>query len=400
MRPGSLFRLAFTGIATSGFRGWLIGGCALLVSGFVLATVLLTSGAQDSLSLARERLGADIVVVPQGSESRVEGALLMGNATNTYLPSQVVPQIAAVPGIAVASPQLYLLSMANSSCCSVSLMFMVAYDPATDFTIQPWLDEELGRPLQVGEAVGGTFVFVPDGQKTIKLYGYDFSLRGNLEQTGTNLDQTLFMTFESAYDMERTSVTQAQQPLPILENTVSSVMVKVAPDVDPDAVAKDIMRTVPGATAIVGPQMFGSYSNQISGVLRTLLIVVGLMVILSLVAIGVVFWMSVHARHRQIGVLRALGATKSYVLLTFMTEAMILALAGGLIGTVLAASGLYVFRNGLVGALGFPFLFPSFWSLLALIAGGLVLAMAVVGLAAFLPAWRASRQEPALAMRE
>jgi putative ABC transport system permease protein len=208
------------------------------------------------------------------------------------------------------------------------------------------------------------------------------------------------MTFESAYDMERTSVTQAQQPLPILENTVSSVMVKVAPDVDPDAVAKDIMRTVPGATAIVGPQMFGSYSNQISGVLRTLLIVVGLMVILSLVAIGVVFWMSVHARHRQIGVLRALGATKSYVLLTFMTEAMILALAGGLIGTVLAASGLYVFRNGLVGALGFPFLFPSFWSLLALIAGGLVLAMAVVGLAAFLPAWRASRQEPALAMRE
>jgi putative ABC transport system permease protein len=400
MRPRSLLRLAFTGIAGSGFRGWLIGGCALLVAGFVLATVLPMRGAQDSLSLARERLGADIVVVPRASETRVEGALLMGNATNTYLPAQVVPQIVAVSGVEVASPQLYLLSMANSSCCSVSLMFLVAYDPATDFTIEPWLKEELGRELAVGEAVGGTHVFVPDGQKTIKLYGYDFSLQGNLEPTGTNLDQTLFMTFQSAYDMERTSITKAKQPLPILESTVSSVMVKVKPGANPDSVARAIMHAVPGTTAVVGPQMFGSYSQQISGVLRTMLIVVALMVVLSLVAIAVVFWMSVHARHRQIGVLRALGATKSYVLLGFMTEAAILALAGGLIGTILVACGLYVFRNGLVSALGFPFLFPSFWSLLALIVGGLALALVVVALAAVFPAWRASRQEPADAMRE
>ncbi len=95
--------------------------------------------------------------------------------------------------------------MANSSCCSVSLMFMFAYDPATDFTTEPWLKDSLGRDLTTGQAVGGRDVFVPEGQQKIKLYGYDFELVGNLDSTGTHLDQTLLMTFDTAYDMERVS---------------------------------------------------------------------------------------------------------------------------------------------------------------------------------------------------
>ena len=159
----------------------------------------------------------------------VEGALLLGNATNTYMPRAVVDSVAAVPGVGIASPQLYLSSMANSSCCSVSLMFMYAFDPATDFTIEPWLKEQLGQDLAEGQAVGGSDVFVPEGKDKIKLYGYDFDLIGNLEPTGTNLDQTLFMTFPTAYAMEQVSRTKAKMSLPILENTVSSVMVRVTP---------------------------------------------------------------------------------------------------------------------------------------------------------------------------
>lgn len=345
-------------------------------------------------------MGADVVVVPRGSVTGVEGALLLGNATNTYLPREVVQRSSEVPGVAVASPQLYLTSMANSSCCSVSLMFMFAYDPATDFTIEPWLKDKLGRELSTGQAVGGSDVFVPEGQRTIKLYGYDFTLQGNLEPTGTNLDQTLFMTFDSAYDMEQASRTRAKMPLPILEDTVSSVMVKVSPGADRKDVAQAIAAAVPGAEAVPAAEMFGSYGSQISGVLRTMLLVVVLTVVLSLALMGLVFWMAVHERRQQIGVLRALGATQSFVLLSYMTEAVVLALAGGLVGTVLASVGLYLFRNLLVSSLGFPFLFPSFGGLLALIVVGLLIALVVVAVAAFVPALRASREEPAVSMRE
>ena len=85
--------------------------------------------------------------------------------------------------------------------------------------------------------------------------------------------------------------------------------------------------------------MFGSYGSQISGVLRTMVVIVVLTVVLSLALMALVFWMAVHERSRQIGVLRALGATQRFVLLSYMTEAVLLALAGGLVGAVLAAVG-------------------------------------------------------------
>ena len=400
MRPRGLLRLALTGISGNPLRSWLVGGCALLVAGMVLSTVIISQGGEQSLRLARERLGADVVVVPRGSVTGIEGALLLGNATNTYMPRGVVDSVAAVPGVATASPQLYLTSMANSSCCSVSLMFMFAFDPVTDFTIEPWLKEKLGHDLSAGQAVGGADVFVPDGQDKIKLYGYDFDLVGNLEPTGTNLDQTLFMTFASANDMAEASRTKAKMALPILADTVSSVMVKAEPGADRNAIAKAITDAVPEAQAVPAAAMFGSYGSQISGVLRTLVVIVVLTVVLSLALMGLVFWMSVHERRRQIGVLRALGATQRFVLLAYMTEATLLALAGGLAGAVLASVAMYLFRDLLVSALGFPILSPSSASLFGLIVAGLLVALLVAAAAAFVPALRASRQEPAVSMRE
>jgi len=248
----------------------------------VLSTVMISRGGQETLRLARERLGADIVVVPRGSVTAVEGALLLGNAANTYMPRAVVDSVAAVPGVGIASPQLDLSSMANSSCCSVSLKFMYAFDPATDFTIEPWLKEQLGQDLAEGQAVGGSDVFVPEGKDKIKLYGYDFDLVGNLEPTGTNLDQTLFMTFPTAYAMEQVSRTKAKMALPILENTVSSVMVRVDPGADRDEVAAAISDAIPEAQAVPAAELFSSYGTQISGVLRTLVVIVVLTVALSL----------------------------------------------------------------------------------------------------------------------
>ena len=396
----SLVRLARGGISSNPLRSWLVAGCALLVAAMVLTTVVISRGGQDSLRLARQRLGADVVVVPRGSVTAVEGALLLGNATNTYMPRAVVDKVRAVPGVAQASPQLYLTSMANSSCCSVSSMFMFAFDPTTDFTIEPWLKQKLGHDLQEGQAVGGADVFVPDGADKIKLYGYDFDLVGNLERTGTNLDQTLFMTFPTAFAMQQVSQTAAKMALPTLSDTASSVLVKVDEGADRTAVAKAITAAVPEVEAVPSVQMFSSYGDQISGVLRTLIVIVVLTVVLSLTLMAVVFWMSVHERSRQIGVLRALGATQRYVLLAYMTEAALLSLAGGLAGVVLAAVVIYFFHDLLVSALGFTILLPSVLSLIVLVVVGLLVALVVSAAAAFVPALQASRQEPAVSMRE
>ena len=400
MRWSSLSGLALSQISGSAFRSWLIGACALVITGFALAAVLVSQGAEASLRLASDRLGADVLVLPQGAESGVEGALLMGTPVKSWMPAADVATIAAVPGVAVASPQLYLVSLHKVSCCAVSDMLMVAYDPATDFTLRPWLRRQLGHGLALGQAVGGKFVSVPKGLEELRLYGYPLSVTANLQATGTNLDRTLFITFATANDMARKSLTTAVRPLVIPRDSVSSVLVKVKPGSDPRVVAEAIAHALPGVTPVQSPDMFGAYRRQISGLLRGTLLILALTVALAMAVLALMFSMEAHERRRQIGVMRALGATRGAVLLSFLAEAGILALAGGLAGVAIAAVGVYLFRSLLVQTLGFPFLFPSAGPLAALVAGGLALALVFVGLAAFVPALRVCRQEPAVSRRE
>ena len=150
----NLGQFAWTHITGSAFRSWVVFLCAMLVAGFSLSTVLIIRGAQDSLRLALNRLGADIIVVPEGAETKVESALLMGKPVKVWMPQDNLDKIARVPGVAMASPQLYLSSLSNASWCAVADMFMVAFDPKTDFTIEPWLKQKLGHELRLGEAVG------------------------------------------------------------------------------------------------------------------------------------------------------------------------------------------------------------------------------------------------------
>ena len=395
-----LGQLAWRNIKGSAFRSWVVFLCAMLVAGFSLSTVLIIRGAQDSLKLALNRLGADIIVIPEGAETKVESALLMGKPIKVWMPQDNLDKIARIPGVAVASPQLYLSSLSNASCCAVSDMFMVAFDPKTDFTIEPWLKQKLGHELRLGEAVGGSYVFTPEGEENIKLFGYFITLKGNLTPTGTGLDQTMFLTFETAQDIARISKTRAERPLEIPSNSISAALVKVQPGSNPGSVALDILQKVPGVTPIESPNMFQAFRQQITGLLRGMLVILSITLALSLVLIGLIFSMAANERRREIGVLRALGATRGFVFRSILAEAVILAVDGGAVGIALACLATFLFRDLLVRSLGIPFLFPSMLSLVTLVGGGLVLALSGVTLAAFIPAYRVSRQDPALAMRE
>jgi len=220
-----LGQFAWSNIKGSAFRSWVVFLCAMIVAGFSLSTVLIIRGAQDSLRLALNRLGADIIVVPEGTETKVESALLMGKPVKVWMPQENLEKIARVPGVAAASPQLYLSSLSNAACCAVSDMFMVAFDPKTDFTIEPWLSKSWAR-VAPGEAVGGSYVFTPEGEENIKLFGYFITLKGNLAPTGTGLDQTMFLTFETAQDVARISKTRAERPLEIPADSISAALVR------------------------------------------------------------------------------------------------------------------------------------------------------------------------------
>ena len=396
----SLWQLALKNISGSSFRSGVVALCALLVAAFALFTTTLMRGAESSLRAVIDKLGADIVVVPEGSESKMESALLMGNPARFWMPEGNLARIAAIPGVEAVSPQLYLATLTGASCCSVSDMFMIAYDPQSDFTIQPWLTQEMGDGLRLGEVVGGSFISPSEGGQNIKVYGYLVTLKANLEPTGTGLDQSMFLTFDTARDIAKKSVTQAEQPLDIPAGSISAIMVKAKPGSDLLAISTRILQDVPGVTPVQSADMFQSYRSQMTGLLKTILIIMSVTWGLSVVLIGLIFSMAANERRRELGVLRAIGATRQFVFRSLLAEASLLAFFGGAAGITLAAMVVFLFQKLIVVSFGFPFLLPSPVSLLLPVAGGLLLALFSVNLAAIFPALKISRQDVAITMRE
>jgi putative ABC transport system permease protein len=396
----NLYRLALRNLSGNAFRSWVVAICAFLVAGFVLATTLILRGAEDSLRLAIDRLGADVIVVPEGTQTKVESALLMGHSEEVWMPADTLEKVAAVEGVEAVTPQIYLSTLKDASCCSVSDMFLIAYEPETDFTLRPWLEENVGDELKLGEAIGGTYVFVPEGEQNIQIYGYFITLKANMEPTGTGLDQSMFLTYETAEDIARLSPNLAEKALVLPKDSISTILVKTAPGEDPYEVALRIMHEVPNVTPIESPGMFQSYRKQMNSLLRVVLVVIGITLGLSLLLIGLIFSMAANERRRELGVLRAMGATRSFVFQSLLVEAGFLALAGALAGISFTVLATYLFRQALMSSMGLPFLLPSVGALLVQVTGGMVLALGSVTIAALIPAYRISQQDPANAMRE
>ena len=396
----SLLQLAWKNISGNSLRSWVVAVCALLVAAFALFATLLLRGAAVSLELATQRLGADIVVVPSGAETEMEGALLMGVPAQFWMPAENIGKLAAIPGIEAVSPQVYLATLVGASCCSVSEMFMIAYDPETDFTVRPWLEKQLPGGLGLGEVIGGDYISATEENDGILVYGDLVRLKGNLAPTGTGLDQSLFFTMDTAADIARVSLSNAVQPLIIPPDQVSAVLIKTKPGSDNEQIAVQIYRSIPGVFPIESAKLFQSSRAQLTSLLNIIVIIMALVWPLAIVLIGIVYLMSANERRRELGVLRALGATSGYVFESLLAEASLLAFCGASVGVFLAVLAIYLFRRLIITSLGVPFLLPSPGSLAIQIGIGLILAMISVFLAVLFPALKVSRQDPAIAMRE
>jgi len=125
--------------------------------------------------------------------------------------------------------------------------------------------------------------------------------------------------------------------------------------------------------------------------LRLATIAIGLMTLLG-AAIGLmnIMLVSVTERTREIGIYKALGATRRNILIQFLAEAVVICQIGGITGIFL---GILV-GNIVTPLLGGSFLIPWGWMLL-----GLTLCMVVGVVSGFYPAMKASRLDPIEALR-
>lgn len=140
-----------------------------------------------------------------------------------------------------------------------------------------------------------------------------------------------------------------------------------------------------------------SLLNQIISIIQAILaFVAALSVIVAMVMIGIVLYISVIERTREIGTLKAIGYKSRNILQIFLFEAILIALVANAVAIVVAYGLSVVINQVIKSAVGINqavLIYPVI--LLVIIAVSIVAAM----LSGLYPAIKASRQDPATALR-
>ena len=397
MKKLNLFKLAVCNLRRKVIRTILLLLVAALVSGTLLSATVFIFGMQNALKIGTYRLGADVLVVPAKNEEQARTALLAGKPTSFYMERSVLERIRKVEGVQVASPQIFIEPSSFTCCYSVDV-FLVAFDPVTDFTVMPWLEKSSGVTITGNEVIAGRAMPVMTGA-TIPFFGTPFKVVGTMEPTGMKFfDQSIFMTMEAAYKMADNSATRSLQPIQLAKDKISAVLVKTD-GTTPERVALRIMHDLDDVKAIASDEVVNTVRKQLSGLLAGIVAVSGVLWAMCLFMIGFAFYMIVNERQRELGMLRAMGAKRSQVFRLIVLEAVLITLGGGLLGLGLGFGLLFCLEGVIRDSLQLPYLLPSPLVVQELVVGSLLFSVLTGLVSSLLPAFMASRLEPYEAIR-
>jgi putative ABC transport system permease protein len=228
-----------------------------------------------------------------------------------------------------------------------------------------------------GDALGGV---VRIGGRRCRVLGV---LGAKGQQLGMNLDEVVLVPVATAMQMfNRTSLfrvlitARPGVPLDRLRDDAHAILVERHREDDVTLLTED--------TVVA----------SLSAILRVLTLALAAIAAISLAVAGIgimnVMLVSVAERRAEIGLLRAVGASRRAVLIAFLLEAVMLAGAGGVAGLAVGAAGVGVLVQ----------IFPALpattplWAALSALA----LSLGVGALFGLLPARRATRLEPVAAL--
>ena len=361
----------------------------------MLLSVALFGGSLLSINLGNgmrsmeERLGADLMVVPQNSAQQAEALLANGSPGTFYFTKEAASAVAKADGVAQFTEQVYISSLA-AACCASKLQ-IIGYDPSTDFVIQPWLSSQFDGEVKDGQIVAGAGVNVSsDG--TIELYGRTWPVVAQLASTGTSLDNSVFVNRATIPSMVEASAQVSHRVMPeqYEKKAVSAVLIKVADGYDPHTVAESITKLDPSYKSL-GFVYPGGITSSAKASLGSL---VGFIVLL------VVFFSSVNERKREFASLRIMGATRGMLRGVIAREALIVSLAGGVTGVALASLFVFPFSSLIGRQLQLPYLQAGPLAVIGMIAVSVLCTVVVCMGASMLAMCKLARPEAYVTLRE
>jgi putative ABC transport system permease protein len=389
--------LALQNLGRRKARTLLLLAAVAICSGAVFTGTVLMKSIEKSMDLGFTRLGADMLVIPEGTLTNITAALLTAEPTDLTLDSGIVDQLAGLKGIRRTAPQLIFRTDLSGYGGRDESVDMIAFDPERDITVQPWLEQRLDRPMRAGDViVGGRREEMIGAQ--LLLFGKPLIVYGRLGKTavGTH-ERGLFVSFETMDGLRETIRQICGAKAPLEPNKISGVLIELTSGATTRQARFAILASLPGVKVVGGETMLTSIRQGLTALLDGVLALTVIMFASTAAMVSVLFSAIITERRRELGLLRAIGARRAQIIGMLLTEAAMATAVGGGLGCALGVLLMRAYQHSLVydlQNLGIPFAWLD-TAAIGLIAVACVLLAAGIGaVGALFPAWRASRAEP------
>ena len=388
LRPGDLARVASIGVRTRRLRAGLSAlGIAIGVAAIV-AVLGLSASSQAGLLSEIDKLGTNLLTVTTGQ------TLFGGTAELPLASPGMIARIGPVTQVAdtgSTSANVYrspLIPAVNTNALQVQ---------AATLNLLPAVGATVARGSYLNAATATEPVCVI-GAQAAQLLGIDrvypgervwlggmwFYVAGILTSAALapEIDSSVLVGYPAAekyLGLDGHPTTIYVRSVTSQTTAVQSVLAATA---NPEA---------PNEVNVSQPSAALSARAAAQGALNGLFLGLGAVSLLvGAVGVANIMIISVLERRSEIGLRRALGATKGDIRTQFLSEAILLALLGGLAGVTLGILATAVYAHTKHWATVIP---TVAW------AGGLAAAFAIGAIAGLLPAIRAARLSPTDALR-
>jgi putative ABC transport system permease protein len=390
LRPGDLAGLASVGLRTRKLRASLSAlGIAIGVAAIV-AVLGLARSSQALLINEINALGTNLLTVTNG-QGLTGGAAELPDAAPGML-----GQLSGVIGVQ------YTGTVSNVDAYRSPLV------PPIDTGGLTVSASSLGLPAALGTSVAqGSYLNAATAREPVVVLGYEaaqlmgidriwpgeriwvggqwFYVVGILNPAtlAPQIDTSILVGFPAAEHY----LGLDGHPSEIYVRTVNTQAATTAVD---NLLAAQANPENPNEVTVSQPSQALTAQADAAGAFDTLFLGLGAVALLvGAVGVANIMIISVLERRTEIGLRRALGATKGQIRTQFLSEAILLALAGGAAGDIAGAAATAIYAH----AKGWPVVIPTeAW------AGGLGAAILIGALAGLLPAIRAARLSPTQAL--
>ena len=397
--------LARMAIADAIRRPWRLG---LLAAGIAVAGAATFGALAFQRAIGRSleqsllRLGADALVLPAEVVANLTPAILTAEPSSATLPPETVARITALPVVErAASQRTFQLADAGGHLP----IDVVVFDIATDFTVRPWTVESLERPLACGDVIVGGRRPERVGER-LSMQGVELVVHGRLGLTGVGpFERSMFVTGDTADRLADAGIVDAAGvALPRHANaTPSGMLVRLAVGRGPDDL-RFALAKIPDVGVSTGNGSQIDVRQAVAILARSSLAMLLVCLLAPAVLVGVAYTGMLAERRRELGLMLSIGLRRLDIVMVVAVEAAVAALAGGLVGVVIAAALLAAF----IRTVGFflasreiPFVAPNvpeclWFGLVSL----LLVTVAAVAAAVFAAAIAAGREAWALVRGE